>query len=115
MPRRIVGGFPIKLLNYMEAARAIVAFEDVADGFVHRRDAWLLPRQADARLLADAILQLLAAPELAARIGQQGRLRLERSCGWDEAAQRTLTLVADAVAARGRRAPSLALPVRRSD
>jgi glycosyltransferase involved in cell wall biosynthesis len=115
VPRRIVGGFPIKLLNYMEAARAIVAFEDVAEGFVHRHDAWLLPRHADARLLAGAITQLLGAPELAHRIGQQGRLRLERSLGWDEAAQRTLALLAGVVAARGRRAPSLALPVRRSD
>jgi len=42
LPRRRVGGFPIKLLNYLEASRAIVAFDGATDGLSHATNE---PRQ----------------------------------------------------------------------
>ena len=48
LPRRIPGGFPIKLLNYMEAGRAIVAHASVAEALEHERSGWLLAARSDA-------------------------------------------------------------------
>jgi glycosyltransferase involved in cell wall biosynthesis len=106
VPRRVVGGFPIKLLNYMEAGRAIVGFEGVMDGFTHGVDAWLLPRGAGPDGFAAAIRHLHARPALAAKLGAAARGLLEARFGWSDAAARTLGLVAAVVAAP--RAPGLA-------
>ncbi len=49
LPRRQAGGFPIKLLNYMEAARPVVAFAGAAAGLEHDRSAWLVPAAPPSR------------------------------------------------------------------
>ncbi len=72
------GGFPVKLLNYMESGRPILAHEGIADGFEHARNAWLLPRHAGAESLADGLRWLRRHPETASRIGREGRAHLER-------------------------------------
>ena len=72
------GGFPVKLLNYMESGRPILAHEGVADGLVHAHNAWLLPRHASARALADGLRWLRSHPEAASRLGAEGRAHLER-------------------------------------
>jgi len=92
LPRRIHGGFPVKLLNYMEAARPIVARTEVADGFAHERDALLLGRDAGPTELAEAIERLLADPDLALRLGTGARALLERRHAWPDLARRTLAL-----------------------
>jgi glycosyltransferase involved in cell wall biosynthesis len=114
LARRRPGGFPIKLLNYMEARLAIVAFGGVADGLRHDRDAWLLGPTANARELTAAVQGLLAEPERAARLGTAARRRLETHHGGSEAAARTLALVAAVrEAANARGAASVRLGVRR--
>ncbi len=105
VPRRIAGGFPIKLLNYMEAGLAIIAFEGVADGLTHGVDAWLLPQEAAASELAAAIRGLRADPSLCAQLGERARHLLETRFGWEAAIARTLDVVmplAEARHARGR-------------
>ena len=105
VPRRISGGFPIKILNYLEAGLAILAFEDVADGLRHGFDAWLLPRHAGADALASAIRSLRAEPALASRLGANARRLLEARFGWKDAIPRTLGIVTALADARreGRR------------
>lgn len=93
VPRRIAGGFPIKILNYMEAGLAILGFEDVVDGLRHGVDAWLLPRPAGADALASAIRSLRAEPALASRLGANARRVLETRFGWEHAIPRTLGIV----------------------
>jgi glycosyltransferase involved in cell wall biosynthesis len=112
VPRRIVGGFPIKLLNYMEAERAIVAFADVAEGFTHDVDAWLLPREAGAAALRAALGTLLARTALSQRLGAAARGLLAARFRPEESAARTLALI-DAVldGQRRSRAGSLALRI----
>jgi glycosyltransferase involved in cell wall biosynthesis len=102
LPRRIPGGFPIKLLNYMEAGRAIVAHADVAEALEHGREAWLLPAGSTAADLAEAIGTLAKDPERAAQLGQGARTALETRFAWPPLAQRTLALC-EAVLARGGR------------
>jgi len=77
LPRRISGGFPIKLLNYMEASRAIVLFAQMAETLENGRSAWVLDEKAGATELARAIEALAGNPELATRLGAGARTALE--------------------------------------
>jgi glycosyltransferase involved in cell wall biosynthesis len=78
LARSAAGGFPIKLLNYMVASRAIVARAFVADPLEHDRSGWLLADDAPPSAWAAAVNALLADPERAARLGAEARRTLER-------------------------------------
>jgi len=93
LPRRTPGGFPIKLLGYMEAAQAIVAVRGIADGLVHQASAWLLEPNATPEQLANAVRSLAGDPERARRLGRQARAQLISHHGSREVARRTLELV----------------------
>ncbi len=95
LPRRRPGGFPIKLLNYMEAARPIVAHRGVAEGLEHAVSAWLLAPDAGPGALASALRTLASDPALAARLGAGARAVLVERHAWPALAQRTLSLVAE--------------------
>lgn len=92
LPRRRAGGFPIKLLNYMEAGRAIVVRPALAAGLEHGASAWLLAADAGAPELAHALRQLAAEPACAARLGRGARARLESRHAWPGLAAQTLDL-----------------------
>ena len=96
LPRRCRGGYPIKLLNYMEAARPSVAFEGVADGLEHDVSAWLLPPDAGPEAFAEAVRSLQGDTERADRIGAAARSHLESHHGWHDLAVRTLRFCEDA-------------------
>ena len=66
----------MKLLNYLEAARAVVAHARVGEGLGHDRNAWLLPPGASADAVADAVAQLLRDPARCVRLGAAGRAHL---------------------------------------
>jgi glycosyltransferase involved in cell wall biosynthesis len=93
LTRRRPGGFPVKLLNYMEAARPIVAYAHVAPGLRHGESAWLLARGEGPDALARALATLDADPALRARLGAGARSRLERAHDWASIARRTLAFV----------------------
>jgi phosphatidylinositol alpha-mannosyltransferase len=92
-PRGPHGGFPIKLLNYMEAARAIVVRAGVVDSLRHGESAWLLPPDAGPAAFAAALAALARDPARAAALGAGARAALQREHGWPELARRTLELV----------------------
>ena len=93
LTRQRRGGFPIKLLNYMEAGRAIVARRGLAEGLVHGESALLVPPDAPPEELAAAIRALLSDPERAERMGRAARAQLERRHAWPALARETLSLV----------------------
>ncbi len=95
LTRRRPGGFPVKLLNYMEAARPIVAFENVAGGLEHERSAWLLERGAHSGELVSAIERLTNDTELSERLGRNARRRLEQHHAWSSIARRTGVFLAE--------------------
>jgi glycosyltransferase involved in cell wall biosynthesis len=82
VPRRAVGGFPIKLLGYMEASLPIVAFAGVADGLRHDVSAVLLAHDASPNAFAAAICGLVREPQHARRLGDAARARLEAVHDW---------------------------------
>lgn len=94
LTRRRTGGFPVKLLNYMEAARPIVAFADVAIGLRDGESARLLVPGAGADALAGALRELCGDEPLCARLGAGARRHLERQHDWDVIAKRTLAFLA---------------------
>lgn len=106
LPRSAPGGFPIKLLNYMEAERAIVAHAALAQGLVHDRSAWLGAVDAGGEVLAAAIRTLLADRPRAARLGAEARRTLEIRHGWPDLARKTLAF-ASAVARQEFRAATI--------
>ncbi len=93
VPRRTVGGFPIKLLNYLEPGIPIVARDALAIGLVHDESAWLLDSSAGPNELGDALAHLIADPDRARRIGAAGRAHLERRHAWTPLIEQTLELI----------------------
>ncbi len=89
-PRRLRGGFPIKLLNYMEAARPIVCRSGLADSLVHGRSAWLLSDALGPAELAAGIARVARDPELARALGRGARAALADRHAWPALAERTL-------------------------
>jgi 1,2-diacylglycerol 3-alpha-glucosyltransferase len=102
------GGFPIKLLNYMEAGRAIVARAGQVDGLVHDQSAWLVPERAEAEAFAHATRTLLDEPQRGASLGRAARALAQRRHAWPELAARTLDLVTRVARLPAR--PALAAP-----
>jgi glycosyltransferase involved in cell wall biosynthesis len=105
-PRREWSGFPMKLLNYMAAGKAVVVSAGSAKAVRHGVNGWVVA-DASAAGYADAILHLLASPALRAALGCAARRTVEDEYGWDrvidqvEATYRTLLATgADAVTAR---------------
>lgn len=102
LARRAPGGFPIKLLNYMEAARPTIAHASVADPLVHGESGWLLADDAAAADWADAIATLVADPARAARLGAAARRTLERDHDPIALARRLLEWLASSVVSPAR-------------
>lgn len=100
LARRAPGGFPIKLLNYMEASRAIIARASIADPLVHARSGWLVPDAAPAQTWSDAVDALSADPMLAAGLGTAARRVLEAEHDPASLAHRVLALVEPIAAVR---------------
>ena len=101
LPRRGRGGFPIKLLHYMEAGRAIVARRGVAETLVHGESAWLVPDDAGPEPFAAALERLDEDRALRDRLGAGARRALEKHHAWPPLAEATLSLLDSLVGSSG--------------
>jgi 1,2-diacylglycerol 3-alpha-glucosyltransferase len=81
IPRPDVPGHPIKLLNYMAAAKPIVCFAGAAKEVRAMREALVVPDH-DWRQMSKAVVQLLRDPELAGRLGENARIRVVGTLDW---------------------------------
>ena len=102
LSRRRRGGFPIKLLNYMEAGRPIVAFRPIAPGLEDGVNACLLDESAGAPEFAAAVRGLWAEPARGEALGRAARQHLLTHHDWNDLAARTLA-VAEALTSEGQR------------
>ena len=98
------GGFPIKLLEYMAAGRAILSREDVCDSLEHERSAWLVPHGSGPSAFAAGLRSLFAAPYLRRQLGARARETLATHHAWPVLVPRILALV-DAARAASQRTP----------
>jgi glycosyltransferase involved in cell wall biosynthesis len=87
MSRPEVPGHPIKLLNYMAAAKPIVCFEGAAKGVRHMHDAYVVPDH-DWQELGRGILALLRDPELATRLGERAKETVAKDFDWSQLCRR---------------------------
>lgn len=92
-PRRRAAGFPMKLLNYLEAGVPVVAFEEAAGVLRHQEHAWLLPRTAGAMEFVAAAMCLLEDRDLANRLAAGGRALLGSELSWERHARGLLALL----------------------
>jgi glycosyltransferase involved in cell wall biosynthesis len=75
---------PVKVFDYLACGRPVVAsaIPSVTELFSRANGVVLVqPDQIDA--LAEAVLDLLADPEEACRLGREGRVFVEQRFGWD--------------------------------
>jgi glycosyltransferase involved in cell wall biosynthesis len=93
VPRRHAGGYPLKLLDAMDAARAIVARAPVADTLVHGESAWLLAPDAGPRELARALARCFEDARLREVLGAGAERALAKHHDWPTLALHTLALV----------------------
>jgi len=80
VPRRVPGGFPIKLVEALAACAPVVVSRRAAHGLVDGVHARVVPDD-DAPAMAGAIEALFADPVQAERLGAAGRAHAERTHG----------------------------------
>lgn len=93
VPRPECHGHPIKLLNYMMAAKPIVCFEAAAKGVRHLHDAFLVPNHAWEKM-GDAIVTLLRDPALAKRLAANAQETVLNNFDWRILAKKIETIYA---------------------
>jgi len=84
-PRSSWSGFPIKLINYMAAGRAIVAADGSAKGIVHG-ETGLTFRNGSAAGMAAALRRLHDDPALRQRLGENACVAARARYSWRRAA-----------------------------
>lgn len=85
-PRENADGAPVKLLNYMAAARPTVSFAGSAPGVTHGLDG-LLVESGDVEAFANGVVALLQDPARARAIGEAARAYVVEHASWPKAAE----------------------------
>ena len=86
-PREERSGFPMKLLNYMAAGKAIVASAGSAKGLRDGVTARVVP-DGDETAFADTVVELLHDRRARARLGRAARRAVEDPRAWEDVLDR---------------------------
>jgi len=98
-PRAERSGFPMKLLNYMAAGKAIVASAGSAKGLRDGVTGRIVP-DGDQAAFAAAVVELLSDAAARARLGAAARHAVEDARAWDGVLDRIETVYRNVLAAR---------------
>jgi glycosyltransferase involved in cell wall biosynthesis len=90
-PRTNCDRIPVKLLNYMAAARPAVSFDSSASGVTHGLNGWLA-ESGNVEEFAAGVVVLLQDPARADVIGRAARDYVVEFCSWPKAAERCETI-----------------------
>jgi glycosyltransferase involved in cell wall biosynthesis len=91
VPRPDCPGHPVKLLNYMAAAKAIVSFEGGAKGLHHMYNGYLA-KDHDTQALGAGIAHLLEHPDYRRILGAHAHSTIEGHFDWDTLAKGILII-----------------------
>ena len=91
VPRVSCPGYPIKLLNYMAANKAIVSFAGSAKALCHGYNGYVA-KNGDVEDLATGISLLIKDKDIAKTIGERARNTLDGHFDWDSIALGTAKL-----------------------
>ena len=109
-PRPAMPGFPVKMLNYMAARKAIVTFRGSAKGLAHLQEAFVV-EDHDWAAMGEGIRELLTDRALASRLGANARAAVVARFDWSSLAQMTERVYWEALGVvRPPRAVSVSLP-----
>lgn len=86
VPRSDCPGHPVKLLNYMAAAKPIVSFKGGGKGLHHMHNGYLAENH-DCTALGRGIEFLLGHPELARSLGARAQNTIRDAFDWDTLAR----------------------------
>lgn len=100
LPRAERSGFPMKLLNYMAAGKAIVACAGSAKGLADGVSGRVVP-DGDAAAFAAAVVELLRDPEHRARLGSAARRVVEGPEAWEHVLDRIESIYRTVLAGAG--------------
>jgi 1,2-diacylglycerol 3-alpha-glucosyltransferase len=103
-PRSSWSGFPMKLINYMAAGRALVVAEGSAKGIVDGHTG-LVFRNGDAPGLAAALHSLMSNPGLRQQLGENARRAVNETYSWSRAAAQIEQIYADVCGRAARQWP----------
>jgi len=84
-PRSSWSGYPIKVINYMAAGRAIISAAGSAKGLVDGETALVVPNR-DTHGFATALVRLFCDAQLRQVLGDRARAAVRGSNGWGHAA-----------------------------
>jgi 1,2-diacylglycerol 3-alpha-glucosyltransferase len=98
VPRPECPGHPIKLMNYMMAAKPIVCFAGAAKGVRHLHDAFIVPDH-DWEKMGEAIVTVLRDPALGKRLGTHARETVLNHFDWRMLAKKVELIYGDLLAA----------------
>jgi glycosyltransferase involved in cell wall biosynthesis len=91
LPRTSWSGFPIKLLNYMAAGKAVVACEGSAKALVHLIDGFVV-NDNDVNGFAQGIILLLKDRNLRKRLGENAGQKIRKEYSWGTVSQQVEAL-----------------------
>jgi 1,2-diacylglycerol 3-alpha-glucosyltransferase len=100
LPRAERSGFPMKLLNYMAAGKAIVACAGSAKGLADGVSGRVVP-DGDAAAFAAAVVDLLRDPHGRARLGSAARRVVEEPEAWEHVLDRIESIYRTVLAGAG--------------
>lgn len=92
-PRVACFGFPIKLLNYMAAGKAVVVVRGSAKGIRHLENGYVVSDGEEA--LAGGVIHLFQNPNLARRLGAAARATVKGRFRWTHAVREIERCYAD--------------------
>lgn len=82
LPRTSWSGFPIKLLNYMAAGKAVVACRGSAKAIEHLKDG-IVVKNGDRTGFAEAIIKLINDRALCEMLGKNAKEKVKKLYAWD--------------------------------
>lgn len=89
-----IGLAPIKIFEYMATGKPIVAYKIKGlKEIIEENKAGILVEPGDLYSLATAIITLLNNPQMAKRMGENGRRAVERKYNWQSIVEQTLTIL----------------------
>lgn len=87
VPRPVCPGLPLKLLNYMAAGTAVVAFEGSAKILEHLVTGYIAANE-DVVSLANGIITCLSDEQLRAQLGARAQEMIVQSYSWEHMARK---------------------------
>jgi glycosyltransferase involved in cell wall biosynthesis len=94
------GASPLKMCEYLACGKPVIASRASGLEFIEENNCGYLVNTESAQEFADKIIELLRDPQLARKMGENGRLYVLKNRGWDVVSEKVATVCEKAIEAR---------------